>query len=186
VGRFTFTLLSPPRVPHPSILRVRSLTFPTPFSLPLAPRLYFAVNYRSGSLRPATMSREQAKGTLVGQEHAPPADRIGPCRKCPGTSPAKGMSFRGRYLGVSTAHCAERKSFRLACPVSRPYVQVGSGHPHRSFYHSHEWAFFSSDRVNWRKGLSSAGINQMALRWVLTKPLQCTVRARWCPQKISE
>jgi hypothetical protein len=38
------------------------------------PRLYFAVNYRSGIMRPATVSREQGEGTLVGQADGPPPD----------------------------------------------------------------------------------------------------------------
>ncbi len=64
-------------MPHPSILRVRPLTFPTPSSTRLAPRLYFAVNYRSGIMRPATVSRAQDKGTLAGQEDAPPDEGSG-------------------------------------------------------------------------------------------------------------
>ena len=39
------------------------------------PRLYFAVNYRSGITRPATVSKEQGKGSLVGEGDAPHALR---------------------------------------------------------------------------------------------------------------
>jgi hypothetical protein len=51
-----FTLLSAPRSP------------------PRHPRMYFAVNNRSAIMRPASGSSEQGKGTLVGLEHAPPAN----------------------------------------------------------------------------------------------------------------
>jgi hypothetical protein len=95
--------------------------------------LYFAVNYRSGIMRPARQqsggSRKQGKGTLVGQAEGPPADRIGPCRKCPATFPAKGMSFRGRYLGVSIADCAERKWFCTVCATSYWNPRAGLSTP---------------------------------------------------------
>ncbi len=44
------------------------------------PRPYFAVHCRSGIMRPATVPREQDKGTLVAQEDAPPAIEPGSFR----------------------------------------------------------------------------------------------------------